>query len=475
MLSLFLLLPLVAIIILNLPSRNVAQKMALWFGILLSVGQVFVVLFHPAAFWSSGSLRFFALGLQCDSLAFVLLVSIGIVVFTAVLVGRQTITEPKQWFNFINLVLVSLIGMNGTVLLTDVFSLYVFLEVTAIASFILIALGRDLNALEGAFKYLILSAVATVLMLSSVAVLLIVAGDTSFAAISSAVNGPNSGSVTVKFAIGIFICGLFIKGGLVPFHGWLPAAYSAAPAAVSILLAGIMTKVSGIYALIRLVSSVFGPSNASVNNILMVVGTVSILVGALAALGQNDFKKMLAYSSISQVGYIILGLGCGTTLGIVGAVFHLFNHSIFKTLLFVNSAAVEQRTGTTDMNRMGGLGAKMPFTSVTSLIAFLSTAGVPPMAGFWSKLIIIMALWQGSHYVYAFIAVLASVITLAYLLMMQRKVFFGILSDNLQDVREAGYGIVLPAVALAAITVAVGLISPLVFNSVIMPIGSFLK
>lgn len=475
MLSLFLLLPLAAIIILNLPPRNVAQKMALWFGILLSVGQVFVVLFHPAAFWSSGPLRFFALGLQCDSLTFVLLISTGIVVFTAVLVGRQTITEPKQWFNFINLVLVSLIGMNGTVLLTDVFSLYVFLEVTAIASFILIALGRDLNALEGAFKYLILSAVATVLMLSSVAVLLIVAGDTSFTAVSSAVSGPNGSSVTVKFAIGIFICGLFIKGGLVPFHGWLPAAYSAAPAAVSVLLAGIMTKVSGIYALIRLVSSVFGPSNASVNSILMVVGTVSILMGALAALGQNDFKKMLAYSSISQVGYIILGLGCGTTLGIVGAVFHLFNHSIFKTLLFVNSAAVEQRTGTTDMNRMGGLGTKMPFTSVTSLIAFLSTAGVPPMAGFWSKLIIIMALWQGSHYVYAFIAVLASVITLAYLLMMQRKVFFGILSDNLQDVREAGYGIVLPAVALATITVAVGLIFPLVFNSVIMPIGSFLK
>jgi multicomponent Na+:H+ antiporter subunit D len=450
-------------------------KLALWLGILLSAGQVFVVLFHPAWFWDRIGTweHFFAPRLQADMLSLVLLFSIGIVIFTAVLVGWQTITEPKQWLNFISLVLIALIGMNGTVLLSDLFSLYVFLEVTAVSSFILIAFQRDLNALEGAFKYIILSAVASVLMLSSIALLLLVSGDTSFAVVSSCVRD-SSGSVLVKLAVGIFICGLFIKGGLVPFHGWVPGAYSAAPAAVSVLLAGVVTKVSGIYALIRVVASVFG-SNDSVNSILMITGVVSILTGALAALGQNDFKRMLAYSSISQVGYIVLGLGCGSPLGVVGAVFHLFNHSVFKTLLFVNSAAVEQQVGTTDMNRMGGLGARMPFTNVTSLIGFLSAAGVPPTSGFWSKLIIVVALWQSHHYTYAFIAVLASVVTLAYLLSMQRKVFFGILSEKLQDIREAGYGIVLPAVVLAVITVGVGLLFPLAFNSVVMPIGSFLK
>jgi multicomponent Na+:H+ antiporter subunit D len=127
------------------------------------------------------------------------------------------------------------------------------------------------------------------------------------------------------------------------------------------------------------------------------------------------------------------------------------------------------------MNRMGGLGARMPVTSVTSLIGFLSAAGVPPTSGFWSKLIILVALWQSHHYIYAFIAILASVVTLAYLLSMQRKVFFGILSEKLQDIREAGYGIVLPAVVLAGITVGVGLLFPVAFNSVVMPIGSFLK
>jgi multicomponent Na+:H+ antiporter subunit D len=310
-------------------------------------------------------------------------------------------------------------------------------------------------------------------MLLSISILLMAAGSTSFAAIGNAVR-QSSGNPLVLFAVGVFICGLFIKGGLVPFHGWLPAAYSAAPAAVSVLLAGIATKASGIYALIRLTTSVF-TGNDSIGQILLLVGVISILTGAFAAIGQNDFKRMLAYSSISQVGYIILGLGCGTPLGIVGAVFHLFNHSIFKTLLFVNSAAVEKQSGTTDMNKLGGLGARMPVTSATSLIAFLSTAGVPPLAGFWSKLIIVIALWQNDLRVYAVIAVLASILTLAYLLLMQRKVFFGILGEGLQNVREAGFGIVLPASVLAAITVIVGVFFPLMFNSILMPISSFLK
>jgi multicomponent Na+:H+ antiporter subunit D len=392
---------------------------------------------------------------------------------TTILVGIQTIRTDKQRFSFVNLVLIAMIGMNGTVMLSDLFTLYIFIEVTAVASFILIAFQRDTNALEGAFKYIILSATATVMMLLAVAIMLLVVGDTSFAAAGSAVK-QSQGNPLVIIAIGLFICGLLIKGGVVPFHGWLPGAYSAAPAAASVLLAGIATKTSGIYALIRLTTSVFA-NNDSVNQILLLAGVISILVGAFAAMGQSDFKRMLAYSSISQVGYIILALGCGTNLAIVGAVFHLFNHSIFKSLLFVNSAAVETQSGTTNMNKLGGLGTKMPVTNATSMIAFLSTAGVPPLAGFWSKLIIVIALWQNGLYAYAMIAVLASVLTLAYLLLMQRKVFFGKPIEELAGVKEAGLGITTAAAILAAITVGVGVAFPWMFNSVLMPISSFLK
>jgi proton-translocating NADH-quinone oxidoreductase chain N len=474
MLSLLLLLPLLGVFISNLPFQSL-RRTGLWFGVLMSLVQAGLVLFAPNSLSQGNDIlgSFFLLGFSTDNLSLVMLLAIGIVAFASLLVGMQTIHGEKERSNFVSLVLIAMIGMNGTVLLTDLFSLYVFLEVTAVASFILIASKRSLSSLEGAFTYLVMSAVATILMLSSLSLLLIATGGISFDAVSSAIK-TSGGSPMITLAIGLFVCGLLIKGGLVPFHSWLPGAYSMAPAAVSVLLAGIITKVSGVYALIRVATSVFGP-NSSINSLLMVVGMVSILVGALAAMGQVDFKKMLAYSSISQVGYIVLALGCGTDLAIAGAIFHLFNHAIFKSLLFVNSAAVEEQLGVTDMSQMGGLGSKMPYTNATSMVAFLSTAGVPPLSGFWSKLIIVIALWQSGNYTYAFIAILASVITLGYLLLMQRKVFFGILPEKWNNVKEAGIGIVLPAVALALIIVGVGLCFPLMFNSFILPVGSFLK
>jgi multicomponent Na+:H+ antiporter subunit D len=200
-----------------------------------------------------------------------------------------------------------------------------------------------------------------------------------------------------------------------------------------------------------------------------------VVVGALAAIGQRDFKRMLAYSSISQMGYILLGVGSGTTIGAAGAIFHLLNHAVFKSQLFVNAAAVEQRVGTTDMEKMGGLTARMPYTGITSVLALLSTAGVPPLAGFWSKFFIIFGLWMGGHRSSAFVAVLASILTLGYLLLMQRRVFFGRLARGLEGVREARLGIVLPAVALAILTIAFGLGASLVMHWYILPAARLLR
>jgi multicomponent Na+:H+ antiporter subunit D len=357
-----------------------------------------------------------------------------------------------------NLLILVLAGMNGIVMVKDVFSLYVFLEITAIVSFVLISLYRDMDALEAAFKYLVLSAIATVMMLSSIALLLLFAGDTSFSAINAAIMTSHHSSL-LMIAMGLFICGLFIKGGLMPFHGWVPDAYSAASSPVSVLLAGIVTKTVGIYALIRIVTLVFVFDNP-IKYLLMFVGAISIVFGALAALGQSDFKRMLSYSSISQVGYIVIGLGCGTPLSIFGAIFHLLNHSIFKSLLFVNAAAVESQTGLRDMDKMSGLAEKMPLTGVTSLLAVLSTAGIPPLSGFWSKIIIIMALWISGYRIYAVVAVTASVITLAYFLSMQRRVFFGKTGNEFRNVKEAGFRLSFPALILASLIVAIGLLFP---------------
>jgi multicomponent Na+:H+ antiporter subunit D len=148
----------------------------------------------------------------------------------------------------------------------------------------------------------------------------------------------------------------------------------------------------------------------------------------------------------------------------------MFNHSVFKGLLFVNAAALEQRLGTTQMDRMGGLSGRMPVTGATSVIASLSAAGVPPLAGFWSKLIIIIALWQAGLGVYAAIAVLLSVVTLAYLLIAQRKVFFGQLAEGLAQTREASLGVVVPELVLAIVTLGVGLAAPWLVRTFLLPI-----
>jgi multicomponent Na+:H+ antiporter subunit D len=469
--SLLILVPLIGIIILNLPL-NFLRRLAFPFALLLSLVQAWLVLFAPAVLTDSGlvDLGYLpTLNLSIDPLSLVLLLSIAIVLFSALFTGWYTLKDENRKFDFVNLLVIAAIGMNGIVMVRDLFSLYVFLEIAAVSSFILISFHKDKDALEGSFKYLIMSAVATIMMLSAVALLLMTTGDSSFAGVAAALK--TTPSFVTLLAVALFVGGLFIKGGLVPFHGWLPDAYSSAPAGVSVLLAGIVTKTTGIYTLLRLVTSVFG-FTPQVQTVLLFVGALSIVVGALAALGQKDFKRMLAFSSISQMGYIILSLGTGTPLGIAGAVFHLFNHAIFKTQLFVNAAAVEEQTGTRDMDRMGGLSARMPVTGTTSIIAFLSTAGIPPLSGFWSKLIIIIALWTAGYYFYAVVAVLASLITLAYFLSMQRKVFFGKLVEEFKDIKEANAGILVPAVILALITVAVGIFFPYILNTFILPIRS---
>ena len=454
------LIPFISVLILNLPVKGI-RRLAFGLAVLLFLLQLAAVLTPDPVFWQAK--RTFCAGIfnfdvGADILSKVVLFCIAMVSLAALCSVRTFIKDSAERFNFINILLIAVCGMNAIAMAKDVFSLYVFLEITAVASFILIAFNRDMPGLEGAFKYIVLSAVATVLMIAGIALLILVAGSTNFSLIHIMLAAQNKGLI-INLAIGLFITALFIKSGLMPFHGWLPDVYTAAPASASILLAGIITKVAGVYALIRILVSVLGLS-VSIQNILLFIGALSVVLGALAALTQSDFKRMLSYSSISQVGYIILGVGSGTVLGVAGAAFHIFNHAAFKSLLFLNSAAVEDKLGSRDIDKMSGLAKQMPLTSLTSVIGSLSCAGLPPLAGFWSKLVIIIALWLAGYKSYAVIAVLGSILTLAYFLALQRKVFFGKPSVEFKDVKEAGFSLMCPAIALAILIVAVGVLSP---------------
>jgi proton-translocating NADH-quinone oxidoreductase chain M len=461
--ALFIIFPFIAVILLNLPFGKIAKTGAFYAGITVIILQIVLVFTTGFVFWQNivDALKFdFVVNLSIDFFTLVVLFVIGLISLVAVIVNRSS--ENNEDFNFINLVLILMMGMNGITMVRDLFSLYVFLEITGVASFILIAKNKKLDELEGAFKYLLMSALATVFMLLSISLFYMSIGDVGFQAVNGwlvKLNGVYPARITI--AMLLFIAGLSIKAGVVPFHGWLPDAYSASPSAVSVLLAGVVTKAAGVYTLMRLVTSVF-VRIPMVENSLLVLGAVSIVVGALAAIGQKDFKRMLAYSSISQVGYIIVGAAIGTPLGFAGALFHFFNHATFKSILFVNAAAVESQTGTRDITKLGGLASRMPVTGGTSIVAFLSTSGIPPLSGFWSKLIIIIALWQANYYDYAIVAVLSSVLTLGYFLILQRNVFFGKIKEGFEHIKEAKAGLIIASLILSAITVCVGVLFPFV-------------
>jgi multicomponent Na+:H+ antiporter subunit D len=221
----------------------------------------------------------------------------------------------------------------------------------------------------------------------------------------------------------------------------------------------------------RLSSAVFGFA-FHIGPALTLIGLLTIVFGAFGAMGQRDIKRMLAYSSLCQVGYIFLGLGTGTALGFAAASSHLFNHAMFKTQLFVNASAIERQTGTRDLEELGGLSRDMPVTGWTSVAAFLSAAAIPPFAGFWSKLLSIIALWQVGNLPVAVAAIFTGLLTMVYFLLFQRKIFFGKPVARDRPIREAPFCMVAPAVVLAAVTLGVGLCFPLTFDTIILPIAA---
>ena len=352
---------------------------------------------------------------------------------------------------FYMLLLITIAGMNGVVMSGDIFNLFVFFEIASLASYALVAYGNEAEEFEAAFKYAVMGVVGSLFILLAITFIYSSTSTLNMASIAKtlAENGKNS---AIIFASILLIAGFGLKSGFVPFHGWLADAYSAAPAPISALFSGIFSKALGLYAICRIFFCVIGANQAFLS-LLMFLGAVSILVGGLLALGQTDLKRMMAYSSISQVGYIILAFGIGTPLSIFAALFHLFNHAIFKSLLFLNTGALEHTTGTRNLENLGGLRIKMPVTSATSLIASMSTCGVPPFSGFFSKLLIIVACIESSHFGYAGLAILGAILTISYLMKFQKSVFFGHLKENLKNITEVPFLMKLPMAILALICI----------------------
>lgn len=463
-----LLVPLIAVLLMPWASR--AGK---WAANALAIATTGLLLFFSLRLIPviGDGLKFEAYGAKfaLDSVSLLFLVVVNAVAFACMIYATSYISHLGGRGKFFALFIIMVSGLNAMLLTRDLFSLYVFLEVASIASYVLVAFGLESDGIESAIKYLLLSAVATSMVLLGIALMYMNTGTLEFDALRS-ILATQGGSMPAIFLLtaACFIGGFGLKAALMPFHAWLPDAHPSAPAPISAMLSGVVIKVAGVYALTRIFFYIF-PGIGQVQSIFLILGTLSMIAGAVLAYFQRDFKRMLAYSSISQIGYIMIGLGLGNLLGLVGALFHIFNHALFKSLLFLNSGAVQYRLHTRDIEEMGGLENRMPVTSITSVFGTLSIAGVPPFNGFFSKLFIVLGALAAGQIAIAVLGILVSVFTLGYFLIIQRRVFFGKLNEKWRDIREAPFAMSCAVILLAAACLLSGLFFQSVTRGIVEP------
>ncbi len=416
-----------------------------------------------------------------DRFTAIILCVISLIGFLAVFYSISYIARYTSENLYYALFCLMTAGMNGVVLSGDIFNIFVFLEISAISSYALVAFGVEKNELEATLKYQVLGGIASFLILFGIGFIYWKTKTLNIADIKTAFGAGYERSYYLLVQL-LLLSGFGLKAAVIPFHAWLPDAHSSAPSPISAMLSGVLIKAVGIYVIFRLFFNMFEVTEGMAV-LLTTLGTVSMVAGVFLAIGQWDIKRLLAYHSISQMGYVVMSVGIGmillsrgvmietAALAITGGLFHLINHAAFKGLLFLNAGAIEYSTGTRDLKEMGGLAKAMPFTSATSFVASLSISGIPPFNGFFSKLIIIIAAVMAKFYFLAILAVIVSIITLASFLKFQRYAFYNENPDKkVSKTREVPFPMLFSMIALAVICLLLSIMAfPAIRDIVLSP------
>jgi hydrogenase-4 component F len=354
--------------------------------------------------------------------------------------------------------------MSWAAVTNNIVMLYVAVEATTLTSGLLVAFFWDRRALEAGYKYLMLLTVGITFALFGCVVIYAAGAATGQLAGGEALLISRVREVaeliprrSALVGVSLLIIGFGMKAGLAPFHPWLPDAHAEAPTPVSVLLSGVMINVA-LYALARTIS-IFFPVLPQLTLFAVALGAFSMVLGAVMALVQDDLKRLLAYSSVSQMGYVLAGIALGTYLGAYGGLFHLLNHALIKALLFMAAGAVIYATGVRRVSQLGGLASRMPVTSACFIIGALAIAGFPPFNGFMSKLTVYLALADTGLWWAVGIAVFTSLITLVAFIRPAYRVFWAApaaSSPGLTTTNEVPAALWAPMVALAAVCLLLG-------------------
>ena len=454
--------PLAALILISM-ARHINDRVldilsfaATGVNAVLSISLVGLVAAHGPIVFKVGKWPLdLGINLVMDGLSVFVAVIVNVLAFLVSIYSVEYMARFTKKWKYYSLFMLVMIGVNGVLISGDLFNMFVFSEVALLSGYILSSFNNEAENFEAAFRYVVIGSFSSMLILLAIAFIYAKVSSVSLFDIAAGWNASKTGFEL--FTIILLIAGFAMKAAQVPFHTWAPDAYSSAPAPIAALYAGAVIKALGIYALVRLFYNVIGMDSLTLT-IFATLGVISILVGVILALYQWDFKRLLAYHSISQIGYIMLGFGLGTPLGVIGGLFHLLNHSVFKPLLFLNAGSIGYAAGTQNLTDLRGLAGKMPVTGTTSMIASLSISGIPPLNGFWSKMIIIVACVQSHHYWFAFFAVVGSILTLSSFLKVQRYIFYGHLKETWNNIKEVPLLMTLPMAILAVLCVFLGIL-----------------
>ena len=424
-----------------------------------------------------------SLTLRIDPLSAIFLAIVAVIALLSTLYSVRYMEHyaHDKVAKFFPILLLCVASMTGVLVCTDFLFFLIFWESMTLTSYFLVTFESENAASQRAgLKYFIITHGATLCMVAAALLLWRTSGSFSFDAIRQTLSAMlTTRPVLANAIVFLFFMGFATKAGLLPMGDWLPDAHPVAPSGMSATLSGALVKL-GIYGLVRLFCSflAISPSLKIWGIILALAGTGSLFVGTLTALQQTDTKRLMAFHTIGQIGYICLGLGVGAycldmypalaTVALAGAILHAVNHACFKSCLFLGAGSVLYRTGERDMDKLGGLAAFMPYTTGTTAIASLSIAGVPPLNGFASKwLIVAGCLLTGMRFplflVLGLIALFISLATLASFLKVLGSVFLGRADENL-GIKEVPISMIVPQVVLAALCVLLGIFPQLVLR-----------
>jgi multicomponent Na+:H+ antiporter subunit D len=432
---------------------SLAIAITLWLRVMES-GPISYLLGSWAAPWG--------IEYRVDAVNAFVLVLVAAIAAVSVPYARASVAAEiprEQHYLFWATWLLCLTGLLGVTITGDAFNIFVFLEISSLSTYVLIALGRDRRALVAAYRYLIMGTIGATFIVIGIGLLYLTTGTLNLGDLAARIGDARHVRPELA-ALAFLTVGISLKLALFPLHLWLPNAYAYAPSVVTAFLAATATKVA-VYLLLRFGFTVFGQSQVftrlPLGEMLLVLSIAAIFVASTVAIFQTDVKRMFAYSSVAQIGYITLGVSFANATGLTAGIVHLFNHAVAKGALFMLLGCVALRVGQPHLERIAGLGKRMPWTAAGLVVGGLSLVGVPGTVGFVSKWYLVLAALERGWWWLAALVLASSLLALVYVWRVVEACYFRGPSEKLHDAREAPLSMLIPAWLLVAACVFFGL------------------